>query len=929
MEPGARGRSPVARRLTPKLGSDALYSLPYRPRKDAAHVRKTAAVEVDSLNTATAVSPRQDSEADPKKQAAAADALSLSGTTPPSSPTVTNFPAASKSMTPDKAKPGRPQLILTDSQGKVAVKEGNDAPFRKHNRGIGSIDSLLSSTTYVNTQSECSRAESRLSRDIRIRDIRIDAEDTDGGAPVVSGPILLKEQPSKCMPPFDISITAPLDVEFAHTGGSAHPTPQSSTERRGSVVSLGESEGCMSEKVESRLVNEISSWVLRNTFGKDVDDCAAPLLVWDCTYRYLRELWAAAHEGNAAFIQTTSGHGTPSPHYGGTPAPGGNDRQDSGYPGKGKRKADGGSDGGGGFGGRDREEDEEKDVSPASQAYGSKGNITNFSCPYRKRNPLRFNVRDYYVCATHSFSDMSQLKKHIRAHHPPVQRNAGPFLCPRCCQGFASKNDLDSHLRQLEVCRVSFDSGGADPEDGITQKIISSLEARSLKAKIDNWVSLWKLLFPGDQIIPDPVFVPVMEVFDFVTESRKFRDVLKDLLEIQYRHVLEGASQLMDVDLKIKQGLERSTNSIYNWIETVVQDWEQKISGTVSLFTSSAISQPVTSDGWASTPRLPPSPAQTPTVASGAAAVSGILTGAESPNALAATAPRSTSTRRRPNPQPKRIKRPEILPKAPPPTQIPVPVQRARTPQSQSVVGINAFRPPPAVLPSQSIPMPPSTTQAVTPAPPYQTSWDNTPVTVAGAYDVSYAAAGDLLQHQAAPTHFGSINPNQFNVQPSYLEAQQTETVSPDAMHHDVDPNSQPSTTMHANRIPVSATPRSSLASFIYRDENRDSSQTLVEAHPPGRCHNLYCPSCNKTLPDDMSTQPSPVTIHPVTGPTQHHNALQTVGAGQGGAPFQPSPGPGEIHSFGDQVEWYGGMHALGGNGGMFGGAQHGPQEGY
>ncbi|KAL2177645.1 uncharacterized protein P884DRAFT_223240 [Thermothelomyces heterothallicus CBS 202.75] len=902
MEPGARGRSPVARRVTPKLSNDTLYSLPYRPRKDAAHGRKTAAVDIDGLDTGTAVSRGQDSEADPRKQPAAADALSLSGTTPPSSPTVTNFPAASKSMTPDSAEAGRPQLVLTDSHGKVAAETGDDAHFRKHNRGIGSIDSLLSSTTYVNTQSECSRAESRLSREIRI-----EVKDTDGGAPIVSHP-KPKKQPSR--------------VQLA---------PPSTTDRHDPVVNHSEGEGRMSEDEESRLVNEISSWVLRNTFGKDVDDCAAPLLVWDCTYRYLQELWAAAHEGNAGFIQTTSGHGTPSPHYGGTSAPGGNDQQNSGYPGKGKRKADGGSDGGSGFGGRDKEEDDERDVSPASQAYSSKANITNFSCPYRKRNPLRFNVRDYYVCATHSFADMSQLKKHIRAHHPPVQRNAGPFLCPRCCQGFVSKNELDSHLRQLEVCRVSYDSGGADPEDGITQKIISSLEARSLKAKIDNWVSLWKLLFPGDQVIPDPVFVPVMEVFDFITESRKFLDVLKDLLEIQYRHVLEGASQLMDVDLKIKQGLERSTSSIYNWIETVVQDWEQKIAGTVSLFTSSAISQPATSDSWASTPRLPPSPAPTPTVASGTAAASATLTGAESPSAPVTAAPRSTSARRRPNPQPKRIKRPEILPKAPPPTQIPLPVQRARTPQSQSVVASNAFRPAPAVLPSQSIPMPPSTTQGLSPGPPYQTSWDNTPVTVAGAYSVPYTGAGDILQHQAAPTHFGSINPNQLDVvQPSYLGPEQSETVSPDAMQHDVDPSPQSAATMHANRIPMSATPRSSLASLLWnRDENRDSSQTLVEAHPPGRCHNMYCPSCNKTLPDDMSVQPSPVSIHPATGPPQQHNAFQTVGTGQGGGPFQPSPGPGEIHSFGDQVEWYGGMHGVGGNGNVFGGGHHGPQEGY
>ena len=46
---------------------------------------------------------------------------------------------------------------------------------------------------------------------------------------------------------------------------------------------------------------------------------------------------------------------------------------------------------------------------------------------------------------------------------------------------------------------------------------------------------------------------------------------------------------------------------------------------------------------------------------------------------------------------------------------------------------------------------------------------------------------------------------------------------------------------------------RSSLASVWNRDSaNRDSSQTLVEAHPPGPCQNLYCPSCSKTLPEGV-----------------------------------------------------------------------------
>jgi len=32
------------------------------------------------------------------------------------------------------------------------------------------------------------------------------------------------------------------------------------------------------------------------------------------------------------------------------------------------------------------------------------------SCPFRKRNPVKFNVRDHQNCAVQSFPDLSQLK---------------------------------------------------------------------------------------------------------------------------------------------------------------------------------------------------------------------------------------------------------------------------------------------------------------------------------------------------------------------------------------------------------------------------------------------------------------------------------------------------------------------------------------
>ncbi len=182
MEPGARGRSPASRRVAQKLAADPVLCIPYRPRKDAAYARKTAAADLDTVTARQHHDHDADSRRHPSAAAAAAaaDALSLSGTTPPSSPTMASFPAAlSKSLSPESTKPGRPQLVLTDSHGKVASKDRDDASFRKHHRGLGSIDSILSSTTCVNTQSECSRPESRLSRELRA-----EVEEADGGVSI-------------------------------------------------------------------------------------------------------------------------------------------------------------------------------------------------------------------------------------------------------------------------------------------------------------------------------------------------------------------------------------------------------------------------------------------------------------------------------------------------------------------------------------------------------------------------------------------------------------------------------------------------------------------------------------------------------------------------------------------------------------------------
>ncbi|KAF6835124.1 hypothetical protein CMUS01_05918 [Colletotrichum musicola] len=54
--------------------------------------------------------------------------------------------------------------------------------------------------------------------------------------------------------------------------------------------------------------------------------------------------------------------------------------------------------------------------------------------------------------------------------------------------------------RQL---RIGLDSP-TDPEDGMRSSVERILPSRAQGSKIDGWESLWRALFPEDQVVPSP-----------------------------------------------------------------------------------------------------------------------------------------------------------------------------------------------------------------------------------------------------------------------------------------------------------------------------------------------------------------------------------------------------------------------------------------
>ncbi|KAI3398528.1 hypothetical protein diail_9052 [Diaporthe ilicicola] len=135
----------------------------------------------------------------------------------------------------------------------------------------------------------------------------------------------------------------------------------------------------------------------------------------------------------------------------------------------------------------------------------------NLSCPFRKRNPIRFNVRAHELCALSSFASLALLKRHIKNFHQKVNSSSS---CLRCKERFKSQDALSQHMMQREACEPRNADDGEDPEDGITQETLQSLVARGNDEKVDSWESIWMLLFhhDDDNSIPRSDYEPPVEL---------------------------------------------------------------------------------------------------------------------------------------------------------------------------------------------------------------------------------------------------------------------------------------------------------------------------------------------------------------------------------------------------------------------------------
>ncbi|KAI1336094.1 hypothetical protein F5Y15DRAFT_218484 [Xylariaceae sp. FL0016] len=150
------------------------------------------------------------------------------------------------------------------------------------------------------------------------------------------------------------------------------------------------------------------------------------------------------------------------------------------------------------------------------------------SCPFRKRNPLRFNVRDHEACANKSYGDVFQLKKHLLSCHLKIS-----VTCSRCQRRFPTPRHTQEHMQQCPdpLPLIPHTMEATNPEDGFGQEIEWRLRDRRKAYAVQDWETIYVLLFPNETV-PSSDFIAVIEHHEVRdTYERGMRKELEDDFE--------------------------------------------------------------------------------------------------------------------------------------------------------------------------------------------------------------------------------------------------------------------------------------------------------------------------------------------------------------------------------------------------------------
>lgn len=233
-------------------------------------------------------------------------------------------------------------------------------------------------------------------------------EPARGPSPSHSGPSPLPDESHVAEP----SASDRLHIKVEMTREDSDLTQSDHT-----ISQKGQDSEADAQSPERDVVENVCDQVLRDAFHIGLEELAttdAAAAAYEATRYFLDELSRIVPTNSAAWAPSQSQM---------TRDPGGYGQAQASSPSQGNGGGHGSRQNGGGNKRRPSDDGNDPNQDGYDDGYGSGGNGKRprtdgqsqaedqyLSCPFRKRNPVKFNVRDFLSCATQSFPDVSQLK---------------------------------------------------------------------------------------------------------------------------------------------------------------------------------------------------------------------------------------------------------------------------------------------------------------------------------------------------------------------------------------------------------------------------------------------------------------------------------------------------------------------------------------
>ncbi|KAK4130824.1 hypothetical protein BT67DRAFT_207569 [Trichocladium antarcticum] len=323
-------------------------------------------------------------------------------------------PPASRHLRVEETTPGRPSLSRQPTQSPPATEPGAFSPR--------SPSSPSSPSNPAQTRAEAGDTTQRLG----------DRVQTMPGPPIPPGPTTTEDERALENETGSSKPGGDTPEETGPPSDDGHVTPNALSNSMCSEESglLSNAGGPSVFRPDGNMVEAVCDRVLQEAFGVHLQELAGSSAVsatYESVSHCLDELSHIVMNigySNAGCLMLESKPGsagsstTPIRPRGGTANSNGSSGDSGGGGGgnrRGSQKRPNGSDGAGsGDGAEDGSPGggkRQKVLSALQSALQSPG--LRLSCPFRKRNPVRFNIRDFQSCAMQSFPDIPQLKRHL------------------------------------------------------------------------------------------------------------------------------------------------------------------------------------------------------------------------------------------------------------------------------------------------------------------------------------------------------------------------------------------------------------------------------------------------------------------------------------------------------------------------------------